>query len=590
MNSQIKTEWDLKQFYNSPDDPNIEKDIKKADKLFSAFEKKYKNSDFTKNENTLLQALNDFEKISALPISKPILYLSYAQTLNSSDEVVRARLNLASQAFSKISNKIVFFDVRLSKVDKKIQKKFLSSKKLSKFNYLLKKTFESGKYTLSEPEEKILTLKSITSRGLWEDLTDKLLHKLTVSHNGKEMPISEAMALSSESLSRDEREVVHKKCMQALSTIAEIAEGEINAIVTDKKINDELRGYKEPYDATILGYENDRKSVLNMTEIVTKKFNVSQKFYQVKAKMMGISKLGYFDRAARIGSSEKSIPFDEAYQVLSRVFGSVSIQYKNILEKMAENGQIDAFPKIGKAGGAFCSGDNGSPTMVMLNHTNNFHSLMTFAHEMGHAIHTELSKSQPSFYQHYSTSTAEVASTLFESFAFYDALERMSEDEKIIALHDKISDDISTIFRQIACFNFEAEMHREIREKGNLSKEELSGLMNKHMKSYLGDAVELEKEDGLFFVSWSHIRNMFYVYTYAFGQLASKALYEKYSEDKRYIEKINKFLSLGGSMSPEAIFKSIGIDVKKSEFWIKGIESIEKDINKLEKLVENKKL
>ena len=585
MTQKIQTEWDLKRFYKSVDDPNIDKDIKNADKIFSSFEKKYKNSDFTKNENTLLKALTDYEKISELPISKPILYLSYSQTLNSKDEKVRAKLNLVSQAFSKIGNKVLFFDVKLSKIDKKLQKKFLDSKKLSKFKYLLKKTFESSKYVLSEPEEKIMSLKSLTSRGLWSDLTEKLLHKITINHDGKEIPISEAMAISVESLSRKAREEVHKKCMSALEKISEVAEGELNAIVTDKKINDEIRGYKEPYDATLLSYENDKKSVLNLIETVTNSFSVSQKFYKVKAKMMKLEKLGYFDRTARVGESSQKVSFDDAYKTLDRVFGSIYPEYREILVKMATNGQIDVYPKVGKSGGAFCSGDTAMPTMVMLNHTDNFHSLMTFAHEMGHAIHTELSKKQPAIYQGYSTSTAEVASTLFESFVFCDAIEKMSPEEKIIALHDKISDDISTIFRQVACFNFENEMHRLIRTKGHLTKEELATLMNKHMQSYLGETVELKPEDGLFFVSWSHLRNMFYVYTYAFGQLASKALHKKYLEDKSYVEKINKFLSLGGSMEPESIFKSIGIDMKKPDFWKKGIESINEDIKELEKLV-----
>ena len=212
---------------------------------------------------------------------------------------------------------------------------------------------------------------------------------------------------------------------------------------------------------------------------------------------------------------------------------------------------------------------------------------MTFGHEMGHAIHSEFSRSQPVFYEGYSMTTAETASTLFEAFVFQNQFEKLNDEEKIIALHDKIQDDIQTIFRQIACFNFELEMHKTIREKGNMSKEELATLMNKHMKSYIGD-MELTEKDGYFFVHWSHLRRFFYVYSYAFGQLASKALHKKYMEDNTYIEKIKQFLSAGGSMSPEDIFKSIGVDMTKPDFWKKGIESIAEDITLLEALVNKK--
>ena len=126
--------------------------------------------------------------------------------------------------------------------------------------------------------------------------------------------------------------------------------------------------------------------------------------------------------------------------------------------------------------------------------------------------------------------------------------------------------DISTIFRQIACFNFESELHEKIRNDGQISKDKIAGLMSKHLKSYLGSAVSVTPRDGYFFVYWSHIRRFFYVYTYAYGQLISRALYEKWKKDPSYAEKIKQFLSAGRSMSPEDIFMMIGIDTSKTSF------------------------
>jgi oligoendopeptidase F len=142
-----------------------------------------------------------------------------------------------------------------------------------------------------------------------------------------------------------------------------------------------------------------------------------------------------------------------------------------------------------------------------------------------------------------------VASTLFENFAFEEVLKTLSEEEKVIALHDRIMDDVQTIFRQIALFNFEVEMHTIVKEKGALSREQLAALMNKHMKAYLGPVFELTEDDGYFFVYWSHIRRFFYVYSYAYGQIVSKALYKKYQEDPRYLKKIEEFLRAGESLS-----------------------------------------
>jgi oligoendopeptidase F len=186
-------------------------------------------------------------------------------------------------------------------------------------------------------------------------------------------------------------------------------------------------------------------------------------------------------------------------------------------------------------------------------------------------------------YEDHSTSTAETASTFFENLVFEDALKNVSSKQKMILLHNKITDDVSTIFRQIACFNFENELHETIRREGFLPKEKIAELMNKHMRSYLGPAVELTREDGYFFANWSHIRNFFYVYSYAFGQIISDALFERYKKDKNKIKDVIEFLSAGSSDSPENIFKKINLTVDKKLFET-GLLRIKANVDELETL------
>jgi oligoendopeptidase F len=192
-------------------------------------------------------------------------------------------------------------------------------------------------------------------------------------------------------------------------------------------------------------------------------------------------------------------------------------------------------------------------------------------------------------YQDYSTSVAETASTFFEAITFEKILAGLSDEEKITALHDKINDDVSTIFRQIAFFNFELELHTTVRAKGFVAKEEIAKMLNRHMENYLGPAFKLKDLDGYFFVQVSHFRRFFYVYSYAFGQLISKALFERYKKDPTYFAKIEQFLRAGGSDTPENIFKKIGINLKDPAFYELGLKSIEADIARLEKLVAEKK-
>jgi oligoendopeptidase F len=100
----------------------------------------------------------------------------------------------------------------------------------------------------------------------------------------------------------------------------------------------------------------------------------------------------------------------------------------------------------------------------------------------------------------------------------------------------------------------------------------------------MGDTFDFKENDGYAFVSWSHIRRFFYVYSYAYGQLISRAFFENWKKNPKYIEKIDKFLSAGGSKSPKDIFLDAGIDITDPKFFEAGLRSIEKDIDKLEKL------
>lgn len=585
----MKTSWNLGILYKDHNDPRIEKDIRSIERACSVFEKKYRNKKgYLSNESKLYDALSDFEALFAkLPFTKPLSYFGYVQDIDSSDFVARAKATHIAERLAKNDHRIVFFELSLAKISPSLQKKFLSSKKLTRFHYVLRVIFNKAKHDLSESEEKILGLKSIPAYSHWVSMTEKILGKTTVEFKGKILPLSEASQKIAD-LPLVERRELHSRTMNALAGITDVAESEINALVTNKKIDDELRGYKEPFDQTILAYQNDRKAVLALVGAVTKNFPISHRFYKLKAKLLGLKQLEYSDRAVGIGNSIREVSFDEAVSTLREVFGSLNPRYREILDNYLTEGQIDVFPKKGKTSGAYCSGNINAPTFVLLNYTNSWNDVMTFAHEMGHAIHTEFSKSQTPLYRNYTISTAEVASTLFESFVFDALFEKLSKEEQIIALHKNINDDIQTIFRQIACFNFETELHQTIRAKGGMSKEEIGALMNKHMGAYLGPSVGMSSADGNTFVSWSHIRNFFYVYSYAFGQLVSKALYAKYKEDPSYLAKIEKFLIAGGSNSPENIFMSIGIDVTKPDFWKKGLQKIEDDIERLEKLTQKR--
>lgn len=581
--------WNLKLLYKSPEDPQVEKDMQEIEKKCIDFAEKYKDGKYLKDENILLQSLKDYDDLCAYIECKPRIYFYFLRDIESGNKKATQAMQLLNARMAKAGNLILFFEVELGKIPEADQQKYLKSDKLKYWKVLLERIFIDAKYTLSVAEEKIMNLKYLPADEMWTDTNERLMNKRSIVWKGKKLPLSAATQKIHEVMNPVERYKLDSLVAEQYKNLAEFTESEINAVYTNKKIDDELRGYKLPYESTVRSYRNDIKVVEQLVKTSTEAFPLAHRFFKIKSKILKLKKLKYADRKIGIGKITKKFTFQESAEILKKILSDIDPKYVDIFSEYLKQGQIDVPPRIGKTSGAYCFSTFRNPTFVLLNHTDTFDSFSTLAHEMGHAFHGELCQKQGPIYSNYSTALAESASTLFETLAVEAVSETLSDKEKIIALHDQINDDIQTIFRQIACFNFEKDLHEAIRSKGYLSKEEIGWFHNKNMKAYLGPLYQFTEDDGYFFVTWGHIRRFFYVYSYAYGQLVSKALVRRYKQDKKFWTKIEQYLSAGGKDSPENILKEIGLDVTKPGFWKEGLKEIEENIAKLEKLVAKRK-
>ncbi len=587
---KYKTSWDLKLLYKSPKDPQIEKDMFSIEKICEMLSKKYSDKKFITSPESLYSALEDVERVTAsIGESKPLFYFWLRTELDSGDSYSKAKLQSIEQRLIIAGNKLIFFDLAVASIPKSEQGKFLQYPKLKKYKYLLERTFLLAKFNLSEKEEQMATLLSQPSFSMWTQATEQFLGKKTILFKKKLIPISEATDILPE-LSLKDRAYVYKEILKACNDVASVAEPELNAIGTYKKILDQQRGFISPQQSQIIRHELDDHVAKMVVDLTTKYFSISKKFYSLHRKLLGVSSLGYQDKSAKIGKVKKVFSFEEAVSVVRESFSSIDSKYSSIFEGFLKSGQIDVYPRKGKKSGGFCASVLGAPTFILLNFTKDIRSVETLAHEMGHAFHAHFSKNQPPHYTHYPMSTAEVASTFFENFVFDVLYTKLPVKEKINFLHSKLISDISTVFRQVACFNFESEFHNTLKEKGYLSSKEIQNIMVKNMWAYLGSAFKLTEEDGLEYVRWSHLRMFFYTISYSFGFLVSKALYENYKKDSSYIKKVEQFLSSGASMSPKDIFTSVGIDITDPKFFEDGLKAISEDIKRLEKLAKQEGL
>lgn len=576
--------WNFDDLLKADDDPQIQTKRKEITKATDAFVKKWKErTDYLKNPKILKQALDEYENWTRFYGygGDESYYFSLRFTQDQTNTSVKAKAQLAEDFSKEIINKIRFFELNIAKIPVKEQAQFLKAIELEPYRHFLEMAFAEAKYLLNEREEMIMSMKATTAYSNWVDMTETFLVK--EERNGQDF----SSLLTSLS---DRNKQVRDKAAQGFNDIlakyAEVAEVELNNVINDKKTNDLIRNVPRPDITRHLADDMNTEVVDTMLTAVEECFGISARYYRLKAKLLGLKKLEYHERNVEYGKIDKKYSWDESIELIRKVYSSLDSDFLRIFDDFLANGRFDVYPAKGKASGAFCAHYLISqPTYILLNHTGTLRDVLTIAHEVGHGINNELIREkQNALHFGTPTSTAEVASTFMEDFVLEELMKDADDELKLTLGVMKMDEEVSTIFRQVAAYRFEQELHTQVRKEGYLSKEIIGKLFQKHMKSYMGTAVEQSPGSENWWIYWSHIRNYFYVYSYAGGLLISKNLQQQVRNDHRAIEKVKEFLAAGRSESPKDIFKKLGIDMTKSLFWKDGLRAVDEELKRLEAL------
>lgn len=592
-----KTTWDLSYLLKGDNDPSISEKLKEVEEKNYAFINKWRNRrDYLVDSRILKKALDEYEELCAnYGTSGSVGYYFWLRSAQEEgNPEIKAKCNKIGDLIIKLSNDIMFFTHNISKIPQNKQEKFVSCNELKDYKHFLELLFDEAQYLLTEPEEKIMNLESRTSYGNWVKMTWEFLSKEereVLDKNGKKVKktFSEIWSLLSDK-NKKVRDTASKVFNEILEKHVDVAEAEINSILDNKKVNDELRKMPRPDTYRHISDDIDTEIVDVLVDVVGKNFEISRRYYELKAKLLGVEKLEYHERNVEYGKISDRYPYGKSVEIVEKVFKNLDKKFFDIFKDFVENGNIDVFPRKGKGGSAFCQyWLKTHPVYIFLNHGDRFDDVKTLAHEMGHAINNELMRKQNSLNFGTPLSTAEVASTFVEDFVVDEISKNANEEIKLAIMMARLDDCVGSIFRQIACYKFEQELHKSFREKGYLSKKEIGELFQKHMRAYMGEFVELSSGSQNWWVQWSHIRDFFYVYSYASGLLISKSLQGFVKKDPKFIEKVKEFLGAGESRSPKEIFLDLGIDITDKKFWDKGLKEIGMLLKETEKLAKKLK-
>lgn len=590
-NSAAGIQWDLRDLYESVDDPAIDKDLAKARKRAAAFEKKYrgriKSLQLTQSK-ILLNAVVELESLYE-QMDRPLIYAMLLHSGKTDDPRHGALLARTQEQRTEINKHLIFFDLEWVKVAKSAAKKLVRKSSLAKYRHWLEQKRVWKPYYLSEPEEKILDAKSMTGKSAFGRLFEEATASMTCpfAHNGETVQLSVQQILAK---LYDADRSVRKAAAEGLSAGLQ-GQGRLltfifNTVVLDHQTDCQLRQYPDAMAQRNLANEIDAKVVEALMTATEKHYPLVQRYYRLKGKLLKLDKLYDYDRYAPLSEEMPKCDWPTAQAIVQESYDAFSPDAGGIVRTFFGKHWIDAELRPGKRGGAFSSSAVPSAhPYILMNFTERLRDVMTLAHELGHGVHQYLSRGQGYLQCDTPLTTAEMASVFGEMLTFRRLQERYPQ-QRLAMLCGKIEDAFATVFRQVVLTRFEQSLHAERSSKGELSPDAINDLWMRANQAMFGDVVEFTPGYASWWSYIGHfIRSPFYCYAYSFGELLVLALYQKYKQDgEDFVPKYLELLSSGGSDAPHVLLAKLGVDVTDPDFWELGLRLLGEMVADAEKL------
>jgi oligoendopeptidase F len=570
--------WDLDPLVEGEGPEGADRMLAEADERAAAFAERYAGRVKDLDGDELAAAMGELEQISDL-VGRAGNYAHLRFSVDTIDPANGALVARVTEKGTAVETKLLFFELEWAALEDDRAEELLQADGLETTRHYLRTVRRYRPHLLSEPEEKIMTEKAVSGRESWTRLFSELQSAIEVELPGEDEPVKLDVALSRlQSPDREVRRTTAEAVTVALEPGLRTRGYIFNTIAQDKATDDRLRHYPSWISSRNLSNEASDESVQALVEAVRANYDLPQRWYRLKAQLLGIDKLADYDRMAAMETEDIPVDWPEATDIVLTSFKEFSPALHDTAKRFFDERWIDAPVRPGKRGGAFCAYTVPSVhPYVMLNYTSLRRDVLTLAHELGHGMHAALAQPRGVFEMHTPLTLAETASVFGETLVFRRLLEDAATPASRLALlAENIEGSIATVFRQVAMNRFEDAVHTTRRDEGELSVETFGALWERSQAEMLGDSVEITEG---YKTWWSYVPHFIgtpgYVYAYAYGQLLALSVYGRYLEEgdpfvPRYVE----LLSAGGSRSPEELAAIAGLDLTDPEFWNNGLKLV----------------
>jgi oligoendopeptidase F len=579
--------WDLKDLYAGVDDPRIDADLDEAQKRAEKFEKAYRGKIAAgPRKAALAAAVTELEALSELR-DKPLVYAHLLHAAQTSDPKHGALLARTRERYTAINKHLIFFDLEWVAVEDRKAQALIDAPELDRYRHWLRQKRVLKPHLLTEPEEKVLDEKAVTGKAAFVRLFDETVSSLVFTLKGEKKSLQQVLT-GLYAADRKERAASAASLTAGLQENARLLTYILNTLVLEHRSDCNLRKFADVMAPRHLANEIDGKVVDALMSAAEAGFPTVQRYYRLKAKLLGLKRLKDYDRYAPISGDLPAVDWPTAREIVQESYDAFSTKAGGIVKKFFEKRWIDAELRGGKRGGAFSSSGVASVhPYILMSYNDKLRDVMTLAHELGHGVHQYLSRGVGYLQCDTPLTTAETASVFGEMLTFRRLRERYTDPKARLAmLCGKIEDSFATVFRQVVLTRFEQSVHAARQAEGELSTERINELWMKSNAPMHGDVVELTPGYACW---WSYIGHFihtpFYCYAYSFGELLVLALVKKYEQEgKGFVPKYLQMLSAGGSRPPHELVATLGVDVTDPAFWGLGLKLLDEMVTEAEVL------
>ena len=572
--------WNLDVIYRGFDDPAFAADMKKLEKLvkdYAAFA----------GELVGQTPLDGLKKGIALEEALTVLtaklgeYASLRQSVNTRDAEAGSRLGQVMQRISGTAGAQAQWREWVSKIPD-LMVLVAGDGTLKDYTFLFERLLRNSTHLLGSLGEQISARLSMSGSSAWSDLQGYLTSTVPVSYNGGTTNLS-----AIRNLAYDPDPAVRKAAYEAeLSCYDRIKDSvayALNSIKLETISDCQLRGYGSPLDRTLEQSDMKRQTLDAMLGAMEEYMPKFRQYLRAKGKALGHENgLPWYDLFAPMGKSAAQYTAEDAKRILVELFSTFDQELADMVARAFDESWIDFYPRDGKTGGAFCAGvECIGQSRILTNFDGTFGSIVTLAHELGHAFHNQCIRTHRPLNRDYSMPVAETASTFNECVVMAAAIRQAKSHDEELALIESQLQDVTQIICDIYSRYLFESMVLENREQQFMDADALCGMMLKAQEQSYGDGLDPGFRHPYMWICKSHYYGAtFYNFPYAFGGLFARGLYAQYQrEGAAFVPKYKKLLRTTTVATAEDVAQVAGIDLTDKEFWRGALQTVAQQID-----------